>query len=183
MIRYIIINIIITMIIIYYYWHHCHPLFVQGSNGEVRCTEGGVGGDQSLGGSLGGYRGDTVLLEVGWHGRVAAQSLQLFSQHAAAARGRRGGVGYRGAHRQAFGLLAGGSKVGAAALKHAADVVQEVVEELRDAFITCKDKIYFLKTYKCDSRLLLLPVILLAQLDLFQNQTNYSKLPKQAEIN
>lgn len=110
-------------------------------------------GDQSLGGSLGSYCGDTVLLEVGGHGRVAAQSLTLalqpsvalydpgtatglFSQHAAAARGRWGGVGYRGGHRQAFGLLAGGGKVRVAALEHAGDVVQKVTEELRDALIT-----------------------------------------------
>lgn len=46
--------------IIHYYCHHCHPFFVQGSNG--------VGaGDQLLGGSLGSYCGDTVLLEVGGH--------------------------------------------------------------------------------------------------------------------
>lgn len=94
-----------------------------------------------------------MLLEVGGHGRVAAQSLTralqpavalydpgaaagLFSQHAAAAGGRRGGVGYRGAHRQAFGLLAGGGEVWVVALKHAGDVVQEVIEKLRDALIT-----------------------------------------------
>lgn len=110
-------------------------------------------GDQSLGGSLGSYRGDTVLLEVGGHGRVAAQSLTgalqpsvalydpgasagLFSQHAAAAGGRWGGIRYRGAHWQAFGLLAGGSEIWVVALKHAGDVVQEVVEKLWDALIT-----------------------------------------------
>lgn len=147
MIRYIIIiNIIIIMIIIHYYCHHSFPFFVQGSNG--------VGaGDQSLGGSLGSYRRDTVLLEVGGHGRVAAQSLPrslqpsvalydpgaatgLFSQHAAAAGGRRGGVRYRGAYRQAFGLLAGGGEVWVVALENAGDVVQEVIEKLRDALIT-----------------------------------------------
>lgn len=110
-------------------------------------------GDQSLGGGLGSYRGDTVLLEVRGHGRVAAQSLAgalqpavalydpgaaagLFSQHAAAGGGRRGGAGYRGAHRQALGLLAGRGEVRAVALKHAGDVVQEVSEELRDTLIT-----------------------------------------------
>lgn len=94
-----------------------------------------------------------MLLEVGGHGRVAAQSLTwalqpsvslnypgaaagLFSQHAAAAGGWRGGVGYRGAHRQAFGLLAGGGKIWVVALEHAGDVVQEVIKKLWDAFIT-----------------------------------------------
>lgn len=145
MIRYIIIVIIIIMIIINYYRHHCHPFYVQGSNG--------VGaGPQSLGGSLGRYCGDAVLLEVGGHGGVAAQSLAgalqpavalhdpgaaagLFPQHAAAAGGRRGGGGYRAAHRQDFGLLAGGGEVRVVALEHAGDVVQEVIEKLRDAFI------------------------------------------------
>lgn len=132
------------MIINYYYYHHCHPLFVQGSNREVRGWERKKIKEkkesQSLGGSLGSYRGDTVLLEVGWHSRVAAQSLQLFSQHAAAARGWRGSVGYRGAHREAFGLFAGRRKVRVVALKHAADVVQEVVEKLGDALVTWKEK-------------------------------------------
>lgn len=94
-----------------------------------------------------------MLLEVRGHGRVAAQSLtwalqpsvalydpgaaaRLFPQHAAAAGGRRGGVRYRGAHRQAFGLLAGGGEVRVVALEHAGDVVQEVIEKLRDALIT-----------------------------------------------
>lgn len=77
-----------------------------------------------------------MLLEVGRHGRVAPQSLQLFSQHAAAARGRRGCIGYRGAHWQAFGLLTGWSKVRTVALEHRADVVQEVIEELWDTLIT-----------------------------------------------
>lgn len=112
-----------------------------------------MGGGQSLGGSLGSYRGDTVLLEVGGHGRVAAQSLTralqasftlydpgapggLFAQHAAAAGGWRGGTGYRGAHRQGLGLLAARGEVWAVALKHAGDVVQEVGEKLRDALIT-----------------------------------------------
>lgn len=112
----------------------------------------GAGG-QSLGGSLGSYRGDTVLLEVGGHGRVAAQSLTgalqptvalydpgatagLFSQHAAAARSRRGGVRYRGAHWKAFGLLAGRGEVWVVALKHGGDVVQKVIEKLWDALIT-----------------------------------------------
>lgn len=122
--------------------------FVQGSNG--------VGaGDQSLRGSLGSYRRDTVLLEVGGHGRVAAQSLTralqpsvalydpgaaagLFPQHAAAAWSRRGGVRYRGAHWQTFRLLAGGGEVWVVALEHAGDVVQEVIEKLRDTLITCK---------------------------------------------
>lgn len=93
-----------------------------------------------------------MLLEVGGHGRVATQSLTralqpavalydpgaaagLFSQHAAAAGGRRGGAGYRGAHRQALGLLAGRGEVRAVALKHTGDVVQEVIEKLRDALI------------------------------------------------
>lgn len=96
-----------------------------------------------------------MLLEVGGHGRVAAKSLTralqpsvtlydpgaaagIFTQHAAAARGRRGGTGYCGAHRQAFGLLTSGGDVRALALKHAADVVQEVVEELRNTLVTCK---------------------------------------------
>jgi len=134
------------MIIINYYCHHCHPFYVQGSNR--------VGaGNQSLGGSLGSYCGDTVLLEVGGHGGVAAQSLTgalqpsvalydpgaaagLFSQHAAAAGGWLGGVRYRGAHRQAFGLLAGRGEVWVVALEHTGDVVQEVIEKLRDALIT-----------------------------------------------
>lgn len=136
------------MIIIHYYCHHCQPFFVQGANGE-----GAV--DQSLGGSLGSDRGDTVLLEVGGHGRVAAQSLtralqpsvalydpgaaaSLFSQHVAAAGGRRGSDRYRGAHRQAFGLLSGGGEVWVVALEHAGDMVQEVVKELWDALITWK---------------------------------------------
>lgn len=148
MIRYIIIiNIIIIMIIIHYYCHHCHPFFF------LFRSNGAGSGDQSLGGSLGSYRGDTVLLEVGGHGRVAAQSLTgalqpsvalydpgaaagLFSQHAAAAGGRRGCVRYRGAHRQTFGLFAGGREVWVVALKHAGDVVQEVIEKLWDALIT-----------------------------------------------
>lgn len=142
------------MIIIYYYCHHCRPFFkfffVQGSNG--------VGaGDQSLGGSLGSYCWDTVLLEVGGHGRVAAKSLTralqppvtlynpgaaagIFTQHVAAAWCRWGGTGYHGAHRQAFGLLTGGGDVRAVVLQHAADVVQEVIEELWDTLITCKHK-------------------------------------------
>lgn len=54
------------MIINYYYYHHCHPLFVQGSNREVRGRERKkIKESQSLGGSLSSYRGDTVLLEVG----------------------------------------------------------------------------------------------------------------------
>lgn len=110
-------------------------------------------GAQSLGGSLGSYCGHTVLLEVGGHGRVAAQSLTLalqaavtlhdpgaaaglFSQHATAARGRWGGVRYRGAYRQHFGLLAGGGELWVVALEDTGDVVQEVVEELRDALIS-----------------------------------------------
>lgn len=97
-----------------------------------------------------------MLLEVGGHGRVAAQSLTralqasvalhdpgaaagVFAQHAAAAGRRRdSAVGYRGAHRQNFGLLAPRGEVGVVALKHAADVVQEVVEELGDALVTWK---------------------------------------------
>lgn len=97
-----------------------------------------------------------MLLEVGGHGRVASQSLTralqasvtlhdpgaaagVFAQHAAAAGRRRdSAVGYRGAHRQNFGLLAPGGEVGVVALKHAADVVQEVVEELGDALVTWK---------------------------------------------
>lgn len=55
--------------IINYYYHHCHSLFVQGSNREVRGWERKKIKEkkesQSLGGSLGSYRGDTVLLEVG----------------------------------------------------------------------------------------------------------------------
>lgn len=94
-----------------------------------------------------------MLLEVGGHGRVAAQSLTgalqpsvalydpgasagLLSQHAATAGGRWGGVGYRGAHWQAFGLLAGRSEIRVVGLKHAGDVVKEVVEKLWDALIT-----------------------------------------------
>lgn len=78
-----------------------------------------------------------MLLKVWRHGRVAAQSLQLFAPHAAAAaRRRRGGARYRGARRQLFGLFAGGSKVGVAALELAAYVVQQVVEKLRDALVT-----------------------------------------------
>ena len=78
-----------------------------------------------------------MLLEVGGHGRVAAQSLQLFPPHAAAAaRGWRGGAGHCGAHRQAFGLLSGRCKVRVVALEHAAYVVQQVVEKLWHAFIT-----------------------------------------------
>lgn len=93
-----------------------------------------------------------MLLEVGGHGGVAAHSLTgalqpaitlhdpgaaagLLSQHAAAAGARRGGVGYRGAHWQAFGLLAGGGEVRVMALKHAGDVVQEVIEKLWDPLI------------------------------------------------
>lgn len=81
-----------------------------------------------------------MLLEVGGHGRVAAQSLPraleppvalhdpgaaagLLSQHAAAARCGRGHVWYRGAHGQAFGLLTGRGEVGGVALENAADVV------------------------------------------------------------
>lgn len=115
-------------------------------------------GAQSLGGSLGSYRGDTVLLEVGGHGRVAAQSLAralqaaialydpgaaagVFTQHAAAAGGWRDGVvGYRAAHRQDLGLLR------VVALENAADVVQEVVEKLRDTLVTWKDRKQIVRT-------------------------------------
>jgi len=70
----------------------------------VRLGGRGGGGQRSLRGGLGGDGGDTVLLEVGRHGRVAAQSLAggleravalhdpgapagLLGQHAAAAAG------------------------------------------------------------------------------------------------
>lgn len=133
MIRYII-NIIITLIIIhlhyyYYYCHHCDLLRNQ------------AGRAQSLGGGLRSYRGDAVLLEVGRHGRVAAQSLQLLPAHAAAA-ARSLGAGATGAaaHRQAFGLISGRNEVRVVALQDAADVAQQVVEELRNAFITWKQR-------------------------------------------
>lgn len=94
-----------------------------------------------------------MLLEVGGHGRVAAKSLAgalepavaihdpgaaagLFSQHAAAAGQRRGGVRYHGADGQTFLLLTDSWKVWAVALEHAGYVVQEVIEKLRDALIT-----------------------------------------------
>lgn len=80
-----------------------------------------------------------MLLKVWRHGRVAAQSLQLFPPHAAAAaRRRRGGARHRGARRQLFGLFAGRSKVGVAVLQLAAYVVQQVVEKLGDALVTWK---------------------------------------------
>lgn len=81
-----------------------------------------------------------MLLEVGGHGRVAAQSLPrtlespvtlhdpgattgLLSQHTAAAWwGRRRGR-YRVGHGQTFGLLAGRGEVRGVALENAADVV------------------------------------------------------------
>lgn len=64
LIRYI--NIIITLIIIiYYYYYLCDLLFFSGIKHSGTWT-------LSLGGSLGSYSGDTVLLKVGGHGRVAA---------------------------------------------------------------------------------------------------------------
>ena len=96
-----------------------------------------------------------MLLEVGGHGRVAAQSLTwalqasvalydpraatgIFPQHAAAAGGRWDSVG---AHRQAFGRLAGRGEVRVLALKHTADVIQEVAEELWNPLITWEHKL------------------------------------------
>lgn len=83
--------------------------------------------DQSLGGSLGGDGGDTVLLEVGGHGSVAAQSLTGALQPPVAlydpGPAWRGGNGYRGAHRQAFLLLSSRGEVWVVALEHAGDVV------------------------------------------------------------
>lgn len=108
---------------------------------------------RSLGGSLSSNGRDTVLLEVGGHGRVAAQSLSralqasiavydpgaaagLFSQHAAAAGGWRGSVRYHGAHRQRFELVSSRCEVLVVALEHIGDVVQEVAEELWDTLVT-----------------------------------------------
>lgn len=95
-----------------------------------------------------------MLLEVGGHGRVAAQSLTwalqagvalhdpgaaagIFTQHAAAAGGcRDDGVGYGGVHWQDFRLITGGGEVRVLALEHTANVVQEVIEELWNALVT-----------------------------------------------
>lgn len=81
-----------------------------------------------------------MLLEVGRHGRVAAQSLQLLPPHAAAAAGRglRGGAA---AHCQDFGLLAAaGGEVRVLVVQDAADVAQQVVEEGRDALVTWRHR-------------------------------------------
>lgn len=99
--------------------------FVQGPN-----RQGGAG--QSLGGSLGCDRGDAVLLEVGGHGGVAGQSLTGAFEPSLAINDPGARAGHR-AQRQAFGLLSG--QVGAVVLEHSGDVVQEVSEELWDAFI------------------------------------------------
>lgn len=100
--------------------------FVQGRN-----KRGGKGG-QSLGGSLGSHGGDTVLLEVGGHGGVAGQSLTGAFQASLPVNDPGPGAGYR-VHRQPFGLLA--TEVGVVVLEHSGDVVQEVVEKLRDALV------------------------------------------------
>lgn len=125
--------------------YYCHCYFVQGP---------GKQGRQLLGGRLSSYRGDTVLLEVGGHGRVAAQSLAwaleptvplhypgatgFFTQHAAAARSWGGCAGDRGAYWQTYGPLDARSRI-STALEHAAYVGQQVIEELWDALITWKD--------------------------------------------
>ena len=91
-----------------------------------------IKGVQSLGGSLGSNRGDTVLLEVGGHGGVAGQSLTRAFQPSLTVHDPGAGAGYR-VQWQAFGLLS--SEVGVVILKHSGDVVQEVIEKLWDTLI------------------------------------------------
>lgn len=91
-----------------------------------------IKGGQSLGGSLGSDGGDTVLLEVGGHRGVAGQSLTGAFQPSLTVNDPGAGAGYR-VQWQAFGLLS--SEVGVVILEHSGDVVQEVIEKLRDALI------------------------------------------------
>lgn len=107
----------------------------------------GVGSGQSLGRGLGGDGGDTVLLEVGRHGGVAAQSLAGALQRPVALHDPGAAAGLLGQHitttaaagrgsgRRRHGH--GGGEVRAVALQHGRDVVEQVAEELRDALITC----------------------------------------------
>lgn len=128
------------MIIIHYYCHHSQPCF-------FFCSNEGVGSGQSLGRGLGGDGGDTVLLEVGRHGGVAAQSLAGALQRPVALHDPGAAAGLLGQHitttaaagrgsgRRRHGH--GGGEVRAVALQHGRDVVEQVAEELRDALITC----------------------------------------------
>lgn len=112
------------------------------------CSNEGFGWSQSLGRGLGGDGGDTVLLEVGGHGGVAAQSLAGALQRPVALHDPGAAAGLLGQHitttaaagrgsgRRRHGH--GGGEVRAVALQHGRDVVEQVAEELRDALITCR---------------------------------------------
>lgn len=78
-----------------------------------------------------------MLLEVGGHGGVAGQSLTGAFQPPLSVNDPGPGAGYR-VQRQPLGLLS--TEVGVVVLEHSGDVVQEVVEELRDALVPWEDK-------------------------------------------
>lgn len=73
-----------------------------------------------------------MLLEVGGHGGVAGQSLAGAFQPSLPVNDPGPGAGHR-VQRQPFGLLS--TEVRVVVLEHSGDVVQEVVEKLRDALV------------------------------------------------